>query len=527
MRSLTTVMHKYIQEFPLLLHLITDIVCCGILGNFQHSDVKLDAKTRRFLYASKHVVRRILVDIFAKGVEDMYILFCIREYIVASVSANIALSNTVHTLVPKWSTITSIITNVVNMSRCTVSKQTFNSIDPHPSGCHQAQYELLSDYMHRCSYHMKLTNRTIPRLPLSACFATLPTFISQHPCFENLLRTDALMGNAQLSTFPSTDCGHRMLANSDTDESYILRIVKKQLHQLAKQRKDEVYCTDVMIEQPEEKQVWKTYTLAAVFMIGTCFAPGIVKLPNELAVMQKDAVRRNMFTDGTHTSSLTLKDICTLHYCVACQEVKNVTGEGDYGLDMTSVDLSSGCFYCANNKCRLTERVPLLRIVLCSEDDQRSFMCVIKNQCYAMSPCCGRLVTIDPVRLLCDSAADRKCQSCIDQEVSTPDKESNRRVSKGNSKKRTSAQAVQTCAHCQESSFKKGKAHSVRVKECSDSATYEWMTFCSAHYRTWMKVLTDEVGYLVMPKQQLHARINETSKYSLRETDTYVKRKHR
>ncbi|KAK3283917.1 hypothetical protein CYMTET_8405 [Cymbomonas tetramitiformis] len=522
MRSLTTVLHRYIKECPLLLHVVTDVVCCGILGNFQSSDVKVSANIRRFVYASKHVVRRVLEDISAKGAEDMYILFCIREYIMASVLANNALSNTVQTLVPKWNTIVSVITNVVNMARYTISIEAFKTIDTHLTS--QNRHDMLFDYMHRCSTHMKMTNRTIPRLPLPTCIPSLPTFNSQHPCRENLLRTDALLDNVERSTLPSTDCACFVPTSCDVDLYYILRTVRNQVYQLAQHSQDDAYQTDVHTEHQEEKQVWKNYTITAAFMLGTCFAPGLIKLPREITVMQRNAARTHLSTSDTSLCKSTITDICTLYYCVACQEVKNVIEDGDHGMDMTSVDLSNDCFYCANHRCRIQERVPLLRLVLCTEDNPSSFMCVIHNQAYAVSPCCGRLVKIDPIHLLSDSATTRKCPACVAQGPPLLGENSESGVVKANSKDRAPARK---CAHCEEPLRNKKNSHSVKVKEFSDSSTYELLPFCSAHYRNWMRTNADETGVLIMPKAQLHERVNETSKYYMRETDTYVQRKRR
>ncbi|KAK3255167.1 hypothetical protein CYMTET_35640 [Cymbomonas tetramitiformis] len=530
MRSLTTVLDRYTRESRELRDILVDIVICGALGNFSDSEEHACLSSRRLLYASREIVGRIVKDRLAEKTDDMFILFSIREHVVATTNMSDAMSSLIRTFLPHWKNFDLLVSSAMNKCRAVSSKRLREELVNCESLSDETRYALLSTYLQQGGNHLKMTNRSMPRLPPPSLVFSVVS-CSSHALFDSPVMDmhEAIRGAERL-------CRDSLLVKSVVDDRistfvaeprWLRAEVMRQTRALALDAdKSEIFSTDAA------RGLWRTHTLPMLLLLKNKNTPGIVRLPSHLRQRQYDAVLERIATNRRSSGDKDLSAHCTLYVCAVCNEVKNIAEWDGSGLDTCTRDTRDDRMYCANGKNTMCELVPLIRLVLLSTLREDAFACAVNNTLYGVAPCCGEVRAIKLERLIGETPLP--CASCQDraahfQHASTKIQDrSNRRSKRKATNEPASPDArLVKCAHCQKNLRDRTRKHTITLSSPLFPETGERYALCAAHYRSWMRHSVNDAGMLEMRTDELFDRINATAIHRRSTKDTYMARKNR
>eukprot|EP00854_Cymbomonas_tetramitiformis_P026000 gene26000-31832_t len=458
MRSLTTILNRYTKDVPPLLDLLVDVVQCGLLGNFDDGNARACLVVRRAVYESTAIIRDIMSANFSKNSDDMFLLFCIREYMHATVSRCRALDAVIATFMPAWRTLHACVLTVGDSCRVSSARQ-LSSASLAVLREEGGRRRVLTQHVHNCGNYMRMTNRSLPRLALPHQLRIVIPFTPQ-PCLGSglfdpcHLRKGIAKAIAHLADGAS-DQGHHRTGRFDPMD--LLVRVKNQLAWLCRVGFEQ---EETLAMDPSESALLRSHTALLAQAIVARNVPSLVRLPLEVRKAQVRSLRRRQ----AHAPSLTYdarerREASVLYVCLFCGKVKNIMEKGSSGLDMAVFDDHDGRVYCAEKSCSSCAEVPLLRVVLTDDQTTESFACVFENAAHAVCPSCGEVRRLDMSRLLSDRPSERGCDDCRAGERETV------AVSEGSRRKRKDGvpRSTLTCFHC--GAKVNGRAKAIRLRD--------------------------------------------------------------
>ncbi|KAK3287994.1 hypothetical protein CYMTET_4548 [Cymbomonas tetramitiformis] len=520
MRSLTTILNRYTKDAPPLLDLLVDIVRCGLLGSFDDGNARACLVVRRAVYESAAVIRDILSANFSKNSDDMFLLFCIREYMHATVTRCGALDAVIATFMPAWRTLHASVATVGDSCRLTSSSQ----LTPSNLALlreEEGRRRVFAQHVQNCGNYMRMANRNLPRLPLPHQLRIVIPFTPQ-PCLGSglfdpcHLRKGIAKGVVLLGDDAPNEDGHR---TDRSDPTEVLVRVKGQLSRLCRAGIEK---EGTLTMEASERALLRSHTAPLAQALIARNVPSLVRLPLEVRKAQIRALRRRQ----AHAPSLAYdarerSEASVLYVCLFCGKVKNIMEKGSSGLDMAVFDDHDGRVYCAEKSCSSCAEVPLLRVVLTDGRSTESFACIFDDVAHAVCPSCGEIRRLDMLRLLSDRPSERGCDDCMasEREEDATNESSRRR------RKHGALRPALVCFHC--GAKVNARAKAIRIRHTEEPTGERTVRVCLNHSRSWMNKELSEDGAIDMSGEEFLRCINNSAKHARTNTETYSRRKNR
>eukprot|EP00854_Cymbomonas_tetramitiformis_P000375 gene375-706_t len=524
MRSLITILNRYTHEMPQVLDFFVDIVRCGLLGNFLPNGTHACLPVRRIVYRSATDIRAILVQNFSKNVDDMFLLFCVREYMQATLEHADALRDAIFTLMPAWRTLQALVSTVMNNCRLCSMDQILESNRQNIS-TDAGRKEMLAYHFRSCNHYMRMTNRNVPRLPLPNTLRVVPPYTTQHVHNVDGSITKRLHNNihATLSAWKSASDADPISDEwTGAQPEVRLAAVQCQLQQLC----TEDFSALALSNDFGARELLRKYTIPVAHMLKNKNVPSLLRLPARVSMQQRRALMNHRALGYmSDTGNADFGDTGTLFICTACGKVKNVMENGSSGLHLAILDSRDGRFYCAEKLCSSRDEVPLLRLELKPVCSNRTFACVIENRVHAICVSCGEVRVMKMHDLLSDVEADRTCAHCANSA-----RDETQGATGFHKKKQKHAPGkgnwFPSCFHCEKKSAS-SKMKRIKLANPDGPTLPRVVLVCYEHYRHWMSKGDGKDGTIVMHDAEFRDHINRTAKCVQTNTQTYARRKNR
>lgn len=358
-RSLSHVLGKNARCDPALHELCVHVLLCAMLGNVSRSRVWAPSEVRDMLLGevNRAMILRVTDRLLTKNVEDLFLMFAMREHMIHAIDAHAALSAVAHRHIHEWTSYEAYISGSMDEAREALHKELRVHVDA-PIGRRE---KLIVACIRQSSKILRSSSRHIVRLPLprdmhvSEMFS--PTCVAMVDASNRRHRSSTTSSSAGTGSVYRSSC----------------------------------------------------FTNASLIGLPKFLSETIVG-----RILNSDVSMYGSFVRDMHA-----RNVCVLWHCASCDQVKNHTAVKSHGLDRVTLDPTIGERFCGGKRHSDCAIVPLRGYNLINFESRKAFACVLDGSVYMNSPCCGNIVVVDGNDLArMTTGSHAPCHRC--REVASP-----------------------------------------------------------------------------------------------------------